>query len=184
MSSATNWEQLWKQYSESLENWRKVFDEVLKASSEMQKNFNAVMEKAGQESSADTMKQFGENWQKAMTDAGIQSVKEFNEYWQNAMKQPDNGFKQFAENWQKSMSGSGLDQMKAYGDMMKKFSETWNAMWPQKIDTVARCLKPLLTRVSLSSFSFRQTPFLCSHQMYHRRIAGNPACLWHLPRIL
>jgi len=25
-----------------------------------------------------------------------------------------------------------MEQMKAYGDMMSKFSETWNNMWPQK----------------------------------------------------
>jgi len=24
-----------------------------------------------------------------------------------------------------------LEQMNAYGDMMKKFAETWNSMWPK-----------------------------------------------------
>jgi len=25
-----------------------------------------------------------------------------------------------------------MEQIKAYGEMMKKFAETWNDMWPQK----------------------------------------------------
>ena len=40
-------------------------------------------------------------------------------------------FKDFTDNWQKSMSSSGMEQMNAYGEMMKKFSETWNSMWPK-----------------------------------------------------
>jgi len=24
-----------------------------------------------------------------------------------------------------------MEQMNAYGEMMKKFSETWNSMWPK-----------------------------------------------------
>jgi hypothetical protein len=40
-------------------------------------------------------------------------------------------FKQFVENWQKSLSSSGLEQMNAYGEMMKKFTETWGSMWPK-----------------------------------------------------
>lgn len=126
------WDRLWGDYSSSLESWRRIFDEVLKANSEMQAKFNAVMEKASRESDTETMRRFGENWQKAMSDAGVKSANEFNDYWQKAMSQPDNGFRQFAESWQKSMSDGGLKQMRAYGDMMKKFAETWNSMWPQK----------------------------------------------------
>jgi len=29
------------------------------------------------------------------------------------------------------LSSSGLEQMRAYGEMMKKFTETWNSMWPR-----------------------------------------------------
>lgn len=126
------WSTLWKEYTNSLDNWRKVQDQVIAARSEMQQKFNAVIQKACQESSLDTMQQFGENWQKAMSDAGLDSVKGFEEYWKKAINQPENGFKQFTEAWQKSMSGIGLEQMKLYGDTMKKFAETWNTMWPQK----------------------------------------------------
>ena len=31
----------------------------------------------------------------------------------------------------KTLSSSGLEQMNAYGEMMKKFAETWNSMWPK-----------------------------------------------------
>ena len=41
-------------------------------------------------------------------------------------------FKKFAENWQKNLMGSGMEQMQAYGEMMKKFAETWSSMWPVK----------------------------------------------------
>ncbi len=128
----SEWDRLWRDYGSSLEIWRKAFDEVLKASSEMQAKFNAVMEKASKESNMDTMRRFGENWQKAMGDAGVRSAREFGDYWQKAMGQPDGGFMQFAESWQKSISDGGLEQMRAYGDMMKKFAETWNDMWPRK----------------------------------------------------
>jgi len=60
-----------------------------------------------------SFKEFGENWQKALNDSNA-SV-----------------FKQFAENWQKTLSSSGLQQMQDYGEMMKKFAETWNSMWPR-----------------------------------------------------
>ncbi len=36
-----------------------------------------------------------------------------------------------ADSWQKSLGTSGLDQMNAYGEMMMKFADTWNSMWPQ-----------------------------------------------------
>ena len=126
------WEKLWNEYSGSLENWRRIFDEVLKANSEMQTKFSAVVEKASKESNLETMKQFGDSWQKAMTDAGIKSVKEFGDSWQKAAGLPDGGFRQFAESWQRSMSDGGMEQMRAYGEMMKKFAETWNTMWPRK----------------------------------------------------
>lgn len=130
--NTSEWDKLWHDYSNSLENWRKIFDEVLKANTEMQEKFNAVITKASQESSVDTMKQFGESWQKAMSDAGLKSTQEFSQYWQKAMSNPDKGFEEFAEAWQKSLSTGAFDQMKTYGDMMKKFAETWNTMWPQK----------------------------------------------------
>jgi len=28
-----------------------------------------------------------------------------------------------------------MEQMKAYGDMMKKFADTWTTMWPQKSES-------------------------------------------------
>ncbi len=126
------WDRLWRDYTGSLESWRRAFDEILRANSEMQARFNAVMEKASKESNMDTLRQFGENWQKAMSEAGVRSAGELGDYWQKAVGRPDNGFRQLAESWQKSMSEGGLEQMKAYGDMMKKFADTWNEMWPRK----------------------------------------------------
>lgn len=131
-SGSDEWVQLWKEYSKSLENWNSVVDNAKNASQDMQKKFLTVMEKAAKESSAETIRQFGENWQKAMNDAGLKSVQEFNQYWQKAMGQPGMEFQEFAVSWQKAISDQGLMQMKAYGDMMGKFAETWNSMWPQK----------------------------------------------------
>jgi len=61
----------------------------------------------------------------------MNSFKEFTENWQKAHNDTStSAFKQFTENWQKSLSSSGLEQMNAYGEMMKKFAETWTSMWP------------------------------------------------------
>ena len=129
---SNEWDSLWQEYTRSLENWKKLFEQIQTASNEMQSKFNEVWEKATVESSAETMKLFGENWQKALNDAGMKSFKEFGENWQKALNDSNiSTFTQFAENWQKTLSESGLEQMKAYGDMMKKFSETWNSMWPK-----------------------------------------------------
>ena len=126
------WDSLWQEYTKSLEKWKSLFEQIQTASNDMQIKFNEVWEKAAVESSTETMKLFGENWQKAMNDVGIGSFKEFNENWQKAMN--DNNiaaFKQFTQNWQKAMSSSGLEQMNVYGEMMKKFADTWNTMWPK-----------------------------------------------------
>ena len=91
-----------------------------------------ILDKANVESSAETMKLFGENWQKSLNDVGMNSFKEFTENWQKALNDTNaSTFKQFAENWQKSLSSSGLEQMNVYGEMMKKFAETWSSMWPK-----------------------------------------------------
>ena len=75
---------------------------------------------------------FGENWQKALNEAGMNSFKEFGENWQKALNDSNTAsFKQFTENWQKALSSSGLEQMNAYGEIMKKFAETWTSMWPK-----------------------------------------------------
>ena len=67
-----------------------------------------------------------------MSDAGITSFKEFTENWQKSINDANASvFKQFADNWQKALSSSGMEQMNAYGEMMKKFAETWNSMWPK-----------------------------------------------------
>ncbi len=107
------WDSLWGEYTKSLENWKSLFEQIQNASNDMQSKFNSVWDKATVESSADTMKLFGENWQKALNDSNTAT------------------FKQFTENWQKALSSSGLEQMNAYGEMMKKFAETWTSMWPQ-----------------------------------------------------
>ena len=126
------WDSLWQEYTKSLENWKSLFEQIQVASNEMQSKFNDVWEKASIESSNETMKLFGENWQKAMTDAGMNSFKEFSENWQKALNDSNmSTFKQFVDNWQKSLSASGLEQMNAYGEMMKKFTETWGSMWPK-----------------------------------------------------
>ncbi len=110
---SNEWDSLWQEYTKSLDAWKSLFEQMQNASNDMQAKFNQVWDKATVESSAETMKLFGENWQKALNDSNADV------------------FKQFAENWQKTLSSSGLEQMNAYGEMMKKFAETWNSMWPR-----------------------------------------------------
>jgi len=127
------WDSLWEEYTKSLENWKSLFDQIQSSNNEMQEKFNKVWEKAAGESSNDTLKLFGENWQKAMTDAGMNYFKDFGTNWQKALNDTNaSTFKQFIENWHKSLSTSGLEQMNTYGEMMKKFTETWNSMWPKQ----------------------------------------------------
>jgi hypothetical protein len=62
----------------------------------------------------------------------MNSFKEFSENWQKTLNDTNaSTFKQFTENWQKTLSSSGLEQMNAYGEVMKKFAETWTSMWPK-----------------------------------------------------
>ncbi len=129
---SNQWDSLWQEYSKSLENWKVVFEQIQNATNDMQAKFNEVWEKATKESSIDTMKAFGENWQKSLSDAGIKSFKEFGEAWQKSLNEANaSTFKQVAENWQHTLNSSGMENMKAYGEMMKKFAETWNTMWPK-----------------------------------------------------
>ena len=126
------WDSLWQEYTKSLESWKSLFEQIQNASNDMQTKFNDVWEKATVESSAETIKLFGENWQKSMNEVGMNSFKGFSENWQKALNDTNASvFKQFAENWQKTLSSSGLEQMNAYGEMMKKFAETWTSMWPK-----------------------------------------------------
>ena len=127
-----HWDSLWQEYSKSLENWKTVFEQIQNATNDIQAKFNEVWEKASKESSVNTMKAFGENWQKSLSDAGIKSFKEFGDTWQKALNESNTStFKQVAENWQHALNSSGMESMKAYGEMMKKFAETWNTMWPK-----------------------------------------------------
>ena len=129
---SNEWDSLWQEYSKSLENWKNLFEQIQSANHDMQAKFNEVWRKASKESSAETMKLFAENWQKALADAGMKSYKEFSEAWQKTLSDSSTtAFKQFAENWQKSFSSSGMEQMQTYGEIMKKFSETWKSMWPK-----------------------------------------------------
>jgi len=129
---SNQWDSLWQEYSKSLENWKTVFEQIQNATNDMQAKFNEVWEKATKESSIDTMKAFGENWQKSLSDAGIKSFKEFGEAWQKSLNEANaSAFKQAAENWQHTLNSSGMENMKAYGEMMKKFAETWTTMWPK-----------------------------------------------------
>ena len=131
-SKSNEWDSLWGEYSKSLENWKAIFEQFQNASNEMKTKFNKVWEKAGAESSTKTMKDFTEKWQKSMSDAGITSFKDFTDNWQKSMSDANTStFKDFTDNWQKSLNSSGMEQMNAYGEMMKKFSETWNSMWPK-----------------------------------------------------
>lgn len=126
------WDMLWNEYTRSLENWKKMYEQAQSASSEMQSRFNEVWQKAAADTSADTMRKFAENWQRAMSDAGIKTYNEFSEGWQKALSDAGSGgFAQFAESWQKSLGSAGLEQMNAYGQMIKKFADTWNVMWPK-----------------------------------------------------
>ncbi|MDH3191892.1 MAG: hypothetical protein OEM18_04320 [Nitrosopumilus sp.] len=129
---SNEWDSLWQEYSKSLENWKNLFEQIQSANNDMQAKFNEVWRKASKESSAETMKLFAENWQKALADAGMKSYKEFSQAWQKTLSDSSTtAFKQFAENWQKSFSSSGMEQMQTYGEIMKKFSETWKSMWPK-----------------------------------------------------
>ena len=122
------WDALWQEYSKSLENWKVLFEQMQKASAEMQAKFNEVWEKATAESSNDTMKAFGDNWQNALNKTSMRALEE----WQNAFGDTGKAaFAQFAKNWQKSLSTSGMDQMNAYGETMMKFADTWKSMWPK-----------------------------------------------------
>lgn len=126
------WGLLWTEYTKSLENWRKMYEQAQDASSEMQARFAEVWKKASEDTSADTMKLFAENWQNAMSGAGIKTFKEFSDGWQKAFSEAGaGGLAQFAESWQKSLGTTGLDQMNAYGQMLNRFAETWNSMWPK-----------------------------------------------------
>lgn len=129
---SSEWDSLWQEYSKSLENWKTVFEQIQSATNDMQTKFNGVWEKATKESSIDTMKLFSENWQKSLSDAGMKSFKEFGDAWQKSLNEANaSTFKQFVENWQKTLNSSGMEHMKAYGEMMKKFADTWNSMWPK-----------------------------------------------------
>ena len=112
-SKNNEWDSLWGEYSKSLETWKSMFEQFQNASNDMQTKFNQVWKKASSESSAETLKDFTENWQKYMSDTN------------------GSAFNQFSDNWQKILSSSGLEHMNAYGEMMKKFAETWNSMWPK-----------------------------------------------------
>jgi uncharacterized protein YaaW (UPF0174 family) len=127
------WDSLWQNYTKSLENWKTIFEQVQKANNDMQAKFNQVWEKATKESSLETMNSFAENWQNALSDSGMKFFKEYSDAWQKALNETGtDAFKKFAENWQKNLMGSGMEQMKAYGELMKKFAETWSSMWPVK----------------------------------------------------
>jgi len=59
--------------------------------------------------------------------------KDFRDAWQKDKNETGkNVFKKIAEEWQKNLVGLGMEQMEAYGEMMKKFAETWTSMWPNK----------------------------------------------------
>ncbi len=127
------WENLWQEYTKVLEKWREVFDAFQKATADMQKKYNEVMEKAASNSSKDTMKLFGENWQKSLSQTGSDAFKQFSDNWEKAMSEySSNAFKQFSENWQKSISQSGMESFKSYEEMVNKFAETWKNMWPKQ----------------------------------------------------
>ena len=127
-----DWNFLWSEYTKSLEHWKSIFEQVQAANSDMQSKFNTVWQKALTESSSDTMKVFGENWQKSLSESGVKSFKEFSDSWQKALNDSNTAaFRKFAENYQTTMSASAMEQMAAYGEVMKKFAETWDSMWPK-----------------------------------------------------
>jgi len=130
---SNEWDSLWQEYTKSLENWKTLFEQVQNANNDMQAKFNEVWEKASKESSIETMKSFGENWQNALNDAGMNSFKGFSDAWQKALNDSgSDAYKKFAEIWQKNLLVPGMGQMEAYGELMKKFAETWSSMWPLK----------------------------------------------------
>ena len=76
-----------------------------------------------------------ENWKsifEQIQNASNDMQTKFNQVWEKASAESSpETIKDFTENWQKALSSSGLEQMNAYGEMMKKFAETWNSMWPK-----------------------------------------------------
>ena len=46
------WDSLWQQYTQSLEGWKSLFEQIQNASNDMQAKFNQVWDKATVESSA------------------------------------------------------------------------------------------------------------------------------------
>ena len=86
------WDSLWAEYTKSLETWKSLFEQIQKASNEMQLKFNDVWDKATVESSSDTIKLFGENWQKALNDSNTASFKQFTENWQKALSSSEEFF--------------------------------------------------------------------------------------------
>ena len=108
-----DWNTLWKECTNSMEIWNSYFEAIQKANQDLQAKFNLVWQKANSEFSEESMNMFKETWLKSMNNMSMDS------------------FVQFTETWQKSLSSSGLEQMNAYGQMLKKFTETWSSMWPQ-----------------------------------------------------
>ncbi len=130
---SNEWDLLWQEYTNSLENWKTLFEKIQNANKDLQAKFNEVWEKATKESSLETTKSFGENWQKSLNDAGMKYFKEFSDAWQEAMDETGtDAFKKFGESWQNSLLVPGMGQMETYGDSMKKLAETWTSMWPKK----------------------------------------------------
>ena len=130
---SNEWDSLWQEYTKSLDNWKTLFEKIQNANKDMQVKFNEVWEKAAKESSLDTTKLFEYNWQKGLNEAGMKYFKEFSDAWKEAMNETGtDAFKKFSESWQNSLLVPGMGQMETYGEMMKKFAETWTSMWPTK----------------------------------------------------
>lgn len=109
-NSSTEWEKLWFDYNKTLKAWMGDYASLQRSSSEVQTKYAEVMAKAIKLSNSEVLDKFTENWKKAIKETGIESFK------------PD-------DNWLNSFNKAGMEQIKLYGEMMSKFSETWQKMW-------------------------------------------------------
>ena len=106
----TDWEKLWFYYNKTLKAWMGDYASLQRSSSEVQAKYAEVMAKAIKLSNSEILDKFTENWKNAIKETGVESFK------------PD-------DNWLTSFNKAGMEQIKLYGEMMSKFSETWQKMW-------------------------------------------------------
>jgi hypothetical protein len=108
-NSSTDWDKLWFDYNKTLKAWMGDYAALQRSSHEVQSKYAEVMAKAIKLSSSEILDKFTDNWKKAIMETGVKAFK------------PD-------DNWLNAFNQAGMEQIKLYGEMMSKFSETWQKM--------------------------------------------------------